>query len=84
MFKIYQYCISSRLLNICLMLSTIVLLTGCFATILSGSTQEIKMKVVDDNDNLVEKVKCVIRDPSGTNHSLTSNPGRLCCIASVG
>ncbi len=77
MFKIYQYCISSRLLNICLMLSTIVLLTGCFATILSGSTQEIKMKVVDDNDNLVEKVKCVIRDPSETNHSLTSNPGTV-------
>lgn len=32
MFKIYQSCMSSKLLNICLMLSTTVLLTGCFAT----------------------------------------------------
>lgn len=75
MFKIYQSCMSSKLLNICLMLSTTVLLTGCFATMLSGSTQEIQMKVVDDSGDLIEKARCVVRDPSGISHSLTSNPG---------
>jgi len=74
-FRLYQYCIHSRLLNICLILSITVLLTGCFATMFSGSTQAIQMKVVDDNGDLIEKVRCIVHDPSGMSHSITSNPG---------
>ncbi|WCR58489.1 hypothetical protein [Wolbachia endosymbiont of Ctenocephalides felis wCfeJ] len=71
MFKRY---ILSNLLNTCLILFMTVLLTGCFATIFSGLTQTIRIKVVDDEGNLIEKVKCTIYDPSGMSHSLTSNP----------
>ncbi|WP_353277448.1 hypothetical protein [Wolbachia endosymbiont (group A) of Agelastica alni] len=74
MFRLYQYCMHSRLLNICLILSITVLLAGCFATMFSGSTQAIQMKVVDDNGDLIEKVRCVVHDPSGMSHSITSNP----------
>ncbi|WP_255453371.1 hypothetical protein [Wolbachia endosymbiont of Atemnus politus] len=54
-----------------------VLLTGCFATLFSGSTQKIQMKVVDNDGNLIEQARCVVNDPSGMSHSLTSNPGAV-------
>lgn len=71
----FKRCIPSKLLSTCLTLSMTVLLTGCFATMFSGSTRTIRIKVVDDEGDLIEKTKCVIYDPSGMSHSLTSNPG---------
>ncbi|WP_224721426.1 hypothetical protein [Candidatus Wolbachia massiliensis] len=37
--------------------------------------KQSEFKVVDDEGNLMEKVKCVVYDPSGMSHSLISNPG---------
>lgn len=75
MFKIYK---SFKFVNTCLILSTTVLLTGCFATIFSNPTQTIQMQVVDSQGNLLEGVKCTARLPeSGVYYSLTSNPGQI-------
>ncbi|WP_341807907.1 hypothetical protein [Wolbachia endosymbiont (group E) of Neria commutata] len=68
---------SFKLRNVCLILSVTSLFSGCFATIFSGSTQEIRIKVVDNRDNLVEGVRCVIHNPSGVSHFLPSNPGEV-------
>ncbi|WP_168464816.1 hypothetical protein [Wolbachia endosymbiont of Ctenocephalides felis wCfeT] len=66
---------SFKLRNVCLVLSVTILLTGCFATIFSGSTQGIKVKVTDDEGNLIQGVRCVIQSASGASNFLTSNPG---------
>ncbi|WP_250296540.1 hypothetical protein [Wolbachia endosymbiont of Oedothorax gibbosus] len=63
-----------RLRNIFLILLLTNLLTGCFATMFSGPMQTIQMKVVNGEGNLIERIRCVVRDPSGTSHSITSNP----------
>ncbi|MDX5462359.1 MAG: hypothetical protein O7157_02195 [Wolbachia endosymbiont of Tetragnatha montana] len=63
-----------RLRNIFLILLLTNLLTGCFATMFSGPMQAIQMKVVNGEGNLIERIRCVVRDPSGTSHSITSNP----------
>ncbi|MCM1002501.1 hypothetical protein [Wolbachia pipientis] len=73
----FKRCMPSKLLNTCLILFMTVLLTGCFATMFSGSTQTIRIKVVDDEGDLIEKIKCVVHDPSGMSHSITSNPGAV-------
>lgn len=67
----------SKLLNICLILSITTLLTGCFATVFSGSTQKMQMKVIDSKGDLVEGVRCVVRAPSGASYFLPSNPGTV-------
>jgi hypothetical protein len=66
-----------KLLHFCLILSTTILLNGCFATIFSGSIQEIKIKVLDGKGGLVEGVQCSIHNPSGASIFLPSNPGKV-------
>ena len=51
-----------------------LLLSGC-ATIFSGTTQSINIKVIDNNNNLVDSPACLVSDPSGASNTLNSNPG---------
>jgi len=51
-----------------------LLFSGC-ATIFSGSTQNINIKVVESQNNeLLEGIACTITDPSGGEYSVASNP----------
>ena len=51
-------------------------LSSC-ATIFSGTTQNIHVKVIDTNNNEVPNPHCVVYDGSGASHVLSSNPGEV-------
>ena len=58
-------------------LTSVFFLSGC-ATVLSASTQTIHIKAVDSSNNEVLKnVACIVQDPSGASHRMTSNPGTV-------
>lgn len=52
----------------------VIALTGC-ATIFSGTTQDINVKVVDKNQQEIPGAICEIKDGSGASYTLPSNPG---------
>ena len=58
------------------LLSSLVL-AGC-ATIFSGTSQTINVKVVDSsNQQLLTNVSCAVSDGNGTTHSITTNPAAI-------
>lgn len=62
--------------KLCVLLGTIIL-TGC-ATIFSGTSQTINVKVVDtSNQQLLSDVSCVVSDGNGVSHSILSNPSAI-------
>lgn len=73
----YKYFESLKLFNVFLMLITTVLLSGCFATIISGSTQGIKIKIINNSGKLIQGVKCIAKSPYGGGHLLKENPGSV-------
>lgn len=51
-----------------------MLLTSC-ATLFSGTTQTINVKIVDSADNqLLSKVSCTVSDGSGGTYAIVKNP----------
>ena len=48
-------------------------LSGC-ATMFSDKTQQINLKVVDHENELIENPSCVITDPHGESTASTDNP----------
>ncbi|MCC8369455.1 MAG: hypothetical protein LN573_05280 [Rickettsia endosymbiont of Oxypoda opaca] len=57
------------------LLMIIISLSGC-ATIFSGTTQDINIKVIDTKTNgLLDGAVCTITDGSGGNYILINNPG---------
>lgn len=59
-----------------LSLSAIVL-TGC-ATVFSGTSQTINVKVVDSsNQQLLSNISCVVSDGNGATHSIVTNPSAI-------
>lgn len=68
--------IKSRLVLI-LTLTSMLFTSGC-ATVLSGSSQNINIKVVDsDTQEELAGAKCTVTDGIGNIYPLTSNPGML-------
>lgn len=53
-----------------------LLLSSC-ATILSGTSQTLNVRVVDDNKELLDKVNCTVYDGGGGSYALTNNPGTV-------
>ncbi len=51
-------------------------LTGC-ATILSGTSQLVHVKAVDQNKKTLEGVRCSMTDGSGAGYVLGGNPGTV-------
>lgn len=51
-------------------------LSSC-ATIFSGTTQSIRVKVIDTNNEDVPNPHCIVYDGSGASHVLSSNPGEV-------
>ncbi len=60
-----------------------MLLNGC-ATVFSGTTQSINVQVVDEENNVLKKVKCTIIDGKGGSYILPSNPGIITVNRSQG
>jgi len=89
-FEIYK---SFKFINICLILPTVALLTGCVETMFSSytfsssssfsssfsrPTQTIQMQVIDNHGYLLRGVKCTVHLPqSGARYSFASNPGQI-------
>lgn len=66
-----------RITKLLTLATSTLLLSGC-ATVFSGTTQKIKMNVVDTTDNhSLNSVACTITDSSGARHVLTQNPGTI-------
>ena len=56
-------------------LFTLLSLSGC-ATVFSGTTQNVNVKVVDSkNNDLLTDISCIIHDPNGGSNVVNSNPG---------
>lgn len=54
-----------------------IVLTGC-ATIFSGTSQTINVKIVDSsNQQLLSNVSCVVSDGNGSTHSTITNPAAI-------
>lgn len=49
-------------------------LSSC-GTMLSGTEQDINIKIVDQNNNLLEGTACLVTDARNGTHILHSNPG---------
>ena len=50
-------------------------LSGC-ATVLSGTTQSVSIRVEDSQSkDLITGIQCIITDPNGAQNVLPSNPG---------
>jgi hypothetical protein len=58
------------------LVSAITLISGC-ATVLSGSTQTISVKIIDDKQELVTDAKCSITDGIGNTFLLVGNPATV-------
>lgn len=54
----------------------LILLTGC-ATVFSEKIQPIEMNVVDQQENALIDVNCVVIDPYGAVYYLDANPGSV-------
>ncbi len=68
--------ITSRL-SLVLTLALSIALSGC-ATLFSGSTQTINVKIVESgSDNALEGVSCIVAHPNGNTWTLPGNPGIL-------
>ena len=62
--------------KIALMLGALIL-SGC-ATIFSGTSQTINVKVVDaGNQQLLSNVSCTVSDGNGITHSIVTNPSAI-------
>ncbi|MGC0371739.1 MAG: hypothetical protein DGJ47_000439 [Rickettsiaceae bacterium] len=68
--------------NILIVLSALVL-TSC-ATILSGSNQNINVKVVDTNNQLIDCATCQVLSGNGMRFDVVGNPGSVNVIKSKG
>ena len=55
-----------------LLSATVLLLTGC-ATLISGTSQQVHVKVVDENNSLMKNTKCSVSNGS-SNFDFNSNP----------
>jgi hypothetical protein len=55
----------------------VLALSGC-ATVFTGSTNNVQMRVVDAESNeLIQNVKCSVTDSDGIVYLLSSNPGQI-------
>ncbi len=64
-----------RITKLLALAASTLLLSGC-ATVFSGTTQKIKLNVVDTgNNHSLETVACTLTDSSGSHFSLPHNPG---------
>lgn len=59
-----------------LALCAVSTLSSC-ATIFSGTSQTLNVRVIDDNKELLENVKCTVFDGSGGTYALLDNPGTV-------
>lgn len=51
-------------------------LSGC-ATILSGTSQTIHVKIIDQNKYALNDVRCSVTDGSGGGYTINTNPGSV-------
>ncbi|HJD59459.1 MAG TPA: hypothetical protein LFW20_02120 [Rickettsia endosymbiont of Omalisus fontisbellaquei] len=64
-----------KLYKLVTILMSTIILSGC-ATIFSGTTQDIHVKVIDNKNNTaLENVVCTVTDGTGGNYVLPNNPG---------
>ena len=52
--------------------ATVLMMTGC-ATIISGTSQQVHVKVVDENNSLVKNTTCAVSN-GGSEFEFSSNP----------
>ena len=55
-----------------LLSATVLLMTGC-ATFISGTSQQVHIKVVDENNSLLKDTKCAVSNGS-SDFEFSSNP----------
>jgi hypothetical protein len=57
-------------------LGSALLLSSC-ATILSGTSQTLNVRVIDQDKDLLENAHCTVYDGGGGSYALTNNPGTV-------
>jgi len=62
-------------LKLLLLGSTLLLASGC-ATVISGTTQQVHVKVVDTNNNLLKNATCSVSNGSA-DYEFESNPATI-------
>ena len=63
-------------LNKIILLPLFVFSTGC-STIFSGTSQNLNVKVVDSQNNMLDGTNCIVVDGSGGMNTLLTNPGTV-------
>ncbi len=58
------------------LLAVVSVLSGC-ATIVSGTSQNVNVQVVDSNHHLITDAKCNLTDGNGVSYLVSSNPGSV-------
>ncbi len=67
----------SRIQSICALIIIGVALGGC-ATIFSGTSQNIHVKIIESQTNtLLDNASCTVTDGSGGNYAVVGNPGTV-------
>ena len=63
--------------NTILLAATATLMSGC-STILSGTSQQIHVKVIDANTSeILKNASCTINNSDGNDYRISSNPGKV-------
>lgn len=66
-----------KIINKIFLIAPIFLMCSC-ATIFSGKTQNLHVKVIDEATNQeLQDCKCILKEPNGTQYTIASNPGTV-------